>query len=120
MMGKKTEFTKEQCAEIKRRLGLRQSYRKIAREMPVGYEAMRRQFDVTYRDHRNQRHRNVRETYGPRYGDAPAELVRTVETPACVLADRMHRRALSRPTLTAEFFGDPLPGYSALDRRQQT
>lgn len=34
------------------------------------------------------------------------------------LADRDRRYNLSRPTLTAEFFGDPLPGYSALDRRQ--
>ena len=32
--------------------------------------------------------------------------------------DRDRRAALSHPTYTAAFFGDPLPGYSALDRRQ--
>lgn len=32
-----------------------------------------------------------------------------------VLAEREHRLSLTR-SLTAEFFGDPLPGYSALDR----
>ncbi len=41
----------------------------------------------------------------------------TIRAPQEVLADAEHRRRLSRPTLTAEFFGDPLPGYSALDRR---
>lgn len=33
------------------------------------------------------------------------------------LAERNHRINLSPRDLTAAFFGDPLPGYSALDRR---
>lgn len=31
--------------------------------------------------------------------------------------EREARRSLAHPTLTAAFFGDPLPGYSALDKR---
>lgn len=33
------------------------------------------------------------------------------------LADRDRRASLQHPTLTAAFCGDPLPGYSAWDRR---
>lgn len=37
-----------------------------------------------------------------------------------VLAERDHRNALriGRSDITANFFGDPLPGYSALDQRR--
>jgi Holliday junction resolvase RusA-like endonuclease len=37
--------------------------------------------------------------------------------PADVLADRERRRKLSHQTVTAAFFGDPLPGCSHLERR---
>ncbi len=40
-----------------------------------------------------------------------------VVTPAQVLEERERRYALSPRDLTAAFFGDPLPGYSALERR---
>jgi len=44
----------------------------------------------------------------------------TVErrVPDEVLAERDRRQALEPINLTAAFCGDPLPGYSALDRRQ--
>ncbi len=45
-----------------------------------------------------------------------AEVFTKWEPPDPVRAEREHRRSLSRRDLTAEFFGDPLPGYSALDR----
>jgi hypothetical protein len=35
-----------------------------------------------------------------------------------VLSERARRSAIMPRDLTAAFFGDPLPGYSALDRRQ--
>ncbi|SDD94290.1 hypothetical protein SAMN05216337_1017108 [Bradyrhizobium brasilense] len=38
---------------------------------------------------------------------------------AAAIADREKRRGLEHPTLTAAFFGDPLPGRSALDKRRQ-
>jgi hypothetical protein len=41
----------------------------------------------------------------------------TARIPPEVLADRDRRRDLQPQDYTAEFFGDPLPGYSALDRR---
>ncbi len=44
------------------------------------------------------------------------EPITRYEPPDDVKAEALHRRSLSRPSLTAEFFGDPLPGYSALDR----
>lgn len=37
--------------------------------------------------------------------------------PARVIEERDVRLAVSPSNLTAAFFGDPLPGYSALDRR---
>lgn len=38
--------------------------------------------------------------------------------PQFVIAERDERSALTPRNLTAAFFGDPLPGHSALDRRQ--
>lgn len=37
--------------------------------------------------------------------------------PDFVFADRRRRSALSRQTVTSEICGDPLPGYSAADRK---
>jgi transposase-like protein len=37
--------------------------------------------------------------------------------PSHVLADRERRKNLEPASVTAAFFGDPLPGYSALERR---
>jgi predicted transcriptional regulator len=47
------------------------------------------------------------------------ERVNKAETtvPADVLADRERRRNLDHRDYTSAFFGDPLPGYSALERR---
>jgi hypothetical protein len=41
------------------------------------------------------------------------------EPPSAQVIERDYRMKLSRPTTTAEFFGDPLPGYSALDRKRK-
>ena len=40
-----------------------------------------------------------------------------VQTPEEVLADRNKRLMLRPRDLSAAYFGDPLPGYSALERR---
>ena len=42
----------------------------------------------------------------------------TMSIPIAALADRDARARLERPTITAEFFGDPLPGRSALDHKR--
>jgi len=42
---------------------------------------------------------------------------RNAHIPDDVLADRDRRARLDHETFTAAFFGDPLPGYSARDRR---
>lgn len=47
------------------------------------------------------------------YSD-PADLIRV---PSEVLAERAYRRSLEPRDITAALFGDPLPGYSALERR---
>lgn len=44
------------------------------------------------------------------------ETVTHVDVPQPVLADREHRSWLEPRDLTAAFMGDPLPGYSALER----
>ncbi len=46
------------------------------------------------------------------------ELTSRVAVPTACLVDRDRRMAAERD-LTAEFFGDPPPGFSALDRREQ-
>lgn len=41
------------------------------------------------------------------------------KAPASILAEQRARQATMHRDLTAAFFGDPLPGYSALDQREQ-
>lgn len=45
------------------------------------------------------------------------EEIKSIHIPLSVLAEREHRLAVNPRDYTAAFFGDPLPGYSALDRR---
>jgi hypothetical protein len=63
-------------------------------------------------------------TYGLKHVAARAERDHTtggLRAPDCVLADRDARAAaLDRRTPTQEFFGDPPPGYSALDRQRKS
>lgn len=40
-----------------------------------------------------------------------------IDIPPSVLEERDRRGLLEHSSITASFFGDPLPGYSALDRR---
>ena len=54
-------------------------------------------------------------------GDEPARLALSPSVRPCpvALADRDRRAELEPRDLTAWFFGDPLPGMSALDRRNR-
>lgn len=49
--------------------------------------------------------------FGPRHAECRENI------PALILTEQRHRQSLTPRDLTAAFFGDPLPGYSALDRR---
>jgi hypothetical protein len=46
------------------------------------------------------------------------EALYTLPIPRDVLAERDYRQSLKPRSLTAAMFGDPLPGFSALDKRQ--
>jgi len=50
-------------------------------------------------------------------GDRPRFRVDSISAPPQVLTERNLRLAIPPRDLTAEFFGDPKPGYSALERR---
>jgi hypothetical protein len=86
------------------------AWEKIVAQMP-GRTMLQCQQKVRYHLHG----RKYRERY--RLPPTPHRVTAPIVTPESVWAEAAHRRRLSRPTLTAEFFGDPLPGYSALDRR---
>lgn len=45
-------------------------------------------------------------------------MITSLSVPSQVWADRERRCALEPATITAALCGDPLPGYSALDRRR--
>jgi hypothetical protein len=49
--------------------------------------------------------------------DAPVNRVETVKPDIEAIADRDYRRGLAPASLIGTVVGDPLPGYSALDRR---
>jgi hypothetical protein len=60
--------------------------------------------------------------WGDHTGDTMAKLLNESERKPCPLAvaERDSREALrDQQSLTAAFFGDPLPGLSALDRRER-
>ena len=54
------------------------------------------------------------------YARVVQQQAQVVNVPACVLAEREARLALSPRNLTAAIAGDPLPGMSALERRGRT
>ncbi len=47
----------------------------------------------------------------------PTDAVISANVPDAVYAERRRRSMLSRTTLTSHLCGDPLPGYSAADRK---
>jgi hypothetical protein len=53
-------------------------------------------------------------------GNKPAQITSSFAPCPLAMADRDRRQALrDQQTLTAAFFGDPLPGMSALDQRRR-
>jgi hypothetical protein len=64
-----------------------------------------RSFDARQRDARAQRRKVETATF--------------IKPPDNVIRERDYRAGLQHTSLTEAYFGDPLPGYSALDRKQQ-
>ena len=89
--------TRQKCIEL-RESGL--SCRQIGEILGVN----RKTVSALIHDFRKRDYRRVEE-------------IIPVSAPAQVLAEREHRLALAPRDITAALFGDPLPGYSALERR---
>lgn len=87
------------------------SWAKIVRDVP-GRTVAQCQGKIRYYIHGHQRAQPGKEV---RHDPEPR--ARTI--PADVIADAHARSFLSHRSLTSAFFGDPLPGRSALDRRER-
>lgn len=46
-------------------------------------------------------------------------VVQSMNCPGDILAERDRRLGIPHPDFTSQFMGDPLPGYSALDKKQR-
>lgn len=80
------------------------------------------QMSVEKREERSAqlRARRTRQALEQKTARVHLEVVSTAKRPPDeLLTERQHRSDLKPRDLTAAFFGDPLPGYSALDRKQQ-
>jgi len=62
--------------------------------------------------------RSIRQEHGAKQAPLEDEGVIKIHIPADVLAERTRRIELSHASVTAALCGDPLPGYSALDKAQ--
>lgn len=110
-----TSLTSEQLsqARILRRQG--ETWHAAAKAVGRSYWVVRRALDPQAREHRYQTEWSRREQRkSPGY-----EISRRPVVPPEVEADRERRLSAAR-SLTQEFFGDPRPGQSALDRRATT
>jgi hypothetical protein len=80
------------------------------------------QMEENKRQQRDERLSELRKRAPSSTPDGPRKNYRTPAravdyTPAIVFAERKARQAVEYRDLTSEFFGDPRPGYSQLDRR---
>jgi|SRR5581483_8246679 len=81
---------------------------------------IRRRVDPVYQEKRNAASLRCRKARPDRAAilDRRGEDDHRICVPDDVLRERDERRAVAPRSLTAAVLGDPLPGYSALDRRQ--
>jgi hypothetical protein len=89
-------------------------WHQIAKRLGAGADGLRRRLDPEFRAKRNVQ---INEAYGRRVVGRPAS------SSGRVPADEVRRLMASVPVDTrsqsARLFGDPMPGRSALDRREQ-
>lgn len=98
-------ITDEQWAQALRLRRRNMTLRQIGEAFGCSKERMRSEFHARGKTTRDNR----------KNPDLPP--ARRVEPNQQAMAERDYRRTLTPRNLTAEFFGDPLPGYSALERR---
>ncbi|MES2671599.1 MAG: hypothetical protein V4673_14440 [Pseudomonadota bacterium] len=104
-MTKKLPWTDEEVAELFR---LRDVEQLMFKDIDV---RLNRRAGASW-----QKYDAVASANGKRIKPEPGAI--TISVTEQQIAERAARAALSHRTLTAAFFGDPLPGYSALDRRR--
>lgn len=109
---KRIEFTPEQSAEMRAMRRNGKSWDEIAILFGVSHWTIRQHIIGKYPE-RNRRTM----PRGMRMVDLNLGPINRPFVPEDRLADRDRRATLEPRDLTASFFGDPLPGYSALDRR---
>lgn len=81
---------------------------------PERREAVRRRTNERRQRIAGTKPRQPRKPYTP-----AANVVTFEKAPMELFAERAIRQKLEHRDLTGAFFGDPLPGYSALDQREQ-
>jgi hypothetical protein len=107
-----TTLTNEQLAQARALRHRGESWHAASKAVGRAYWTVRRALDPQAREHRYQTEWSRREQR-----KSPGhEASRRPVVPPEVEADRDRRLSIPR-SLTAEFFGDPPKGYSALDRR---
>lgn len=83
---------------------------------------------IVYESMTGERREQIRERVNASRRAVAAGIARTIPRdasrsqifepcPAAVFAERARRQSAEHPNYTAEFFGDPKPGFSALDRK---
>lgn len=110
-MTAKIEFTAEQIESMKAMRRNGKSWMHLALSFNCSTATVRRLFGVAFN---NSRYYESRQGWRELNLGPPARLM---VIPVDVMAERDVRLATAPRDITAEFFGDPLPGYSALDRK---
>lgn len=101
-------------------------WERIADHFGLSVYQLRVQLDPKWREYRNKQTRETRAKY--RKPRAPREEkitnfavhhhVVSVRCPGDLLTERDRRLSIPHRDFTSQFFGDPRPGYSALDKRK--
>lgn len=124
-MKKGRSLNSKEVAQARIQLADGKSWAEIGAMFGMTYTGIRRQLDPEFRTRcnasatRSQAHRYQRKTDNPRMGRPKKNAAVGPKTPVDVQAERTARIAASeRRTTTQEFFGDPPPGYPALDKKR--
>ena len=108
-MSNRIEFDEQQTEVMRNMRRMGKSWVEVAERFGCSTATVRRHMGFVVRRGREAavgwKHLNLE----------PPQVSRVV--PDCVIADRDRRLAVAPRDLTAELFGDPKPGWSALDRQ---
>lgn len=101
---------------IQRRRAQNHSWDAIAPALGWSPDGLRRRFDEAFRRRSNERAYKSRHGFEQDHVDGCGFVAKHVPPPPEALAEALARANAPR-SLSAWFFGDPPPGYSALDGR---